>query len=141
METAAVFQMDYLPGMSSSAYFTLSFPSDVASDQARIQALLDAGQSVQRFWLTATKLGLAMQPCLATLAFSHYGATGESFTSDPRAIKAAARLASAAEKLIGPNGRVVFMGRIGWPRRQKIMARSTRRPFDQLMLNSSEARL
>jgi molybdopterin/thiamine biosynthesis adenylyltransferase/nitroreductase len=93
---AAVFQMDYLPGMCSSAYFTMSLANQVAPGEARVQALLDAGQSVQRFWLTATKLGLAMQPCLATLAFAHYGATGEAFTTDTKAIKAAARLASAA---------------------------------------------
>ena len=133
---AAVLQMDYLPGMSSAGYFTLSLANDVAPGEARIEALLDAGQSVQRIWLTATKLGLAMQPCLATLAFAHYGATGEAFTTDAKAAKAAARLASAAGERLGPNGRVVFMGRIGWPREQKIMARSTRRPFQDLFLKA-----
>jgi len=139
---SAVLQMDYLPGLCSAAYFTFSLADAAVSGDERIQAILDAGQAVQRFWLTATKLGLAMQPCLATLAFAHYGASGLPFTIDPKARKAAAKLASAADKLIGPNGTVVFMGRIGWPRAQKILARSTRRPFDQLLLGSgpNEAR-
>jgi hypothetical protein len=134
--SAAVLQMDYLPGLCSAAYFTFSLADEAASGEKRIQALLEAGQAVQRFWLTATKLGLAMQPCLATLAFAHYGASGLSFTADQKARKAAAKLASAAGRLIGPDGAVVFMGRIGWPRGQENLARSTRRPFEQLLLAS-----
>jgi nitroreductase len=139
---AAVLQMDYLPGLCSAAYFTFSLRDPAASGDKRVQALLEAGQSVQRFWLTATKLGLAMQPCLATLAFAHYGASGLPFTSDQNARKAAAKLAMAAGKLIGPDGTVVFMGRIGRPRAQNTLARSTRRPFGQLLVTSesSEAR-
>jgi hypothetical protein len=139
---AAVLQMDYLPGLCSAAYFTLALADPGAAGDKRIQALLEAGQSVQRFWLTATRLGLAMQPCLATLAFAHYGASGLPFTSDQSARKAAAKLALAAGKLIGPNGSVVFMGRIGWPRAQGNLIRSTRRPFEQLLRTSkaSEAR-
>ena len=139
---AAVLQMDYLPGLCSAAYFTLSLADGAVSGDKRVQALLEAGQAVQRFWLTATKLGLAMQPCLATLAFAHYGASGLPFTTDRKARKAAAKLASAAGKLIGPDGAVIFMGRIGWPHAQKSLARSTRRPFEQLLLGSgaNEAR-
>jgi nitroreductase len=139
---AAVLQMDYLPGLCSAAYFTLSLADPAASGDKRVQALLEAGQSVQRFWLTATKLGLAMQPCLATLAFAHYGASGRPFTSDQKARKAAAKLASAAGELIGPDGAVVFIGRIGWPRAQNGVARSTRRPFEQLLVSpgTNEAR-
>lgn len=137
---AAVLQMDYLPGLYAAAYFTLSFTGKPGSDEARVQALLEAGQSVQRFWLMATKLGLAMQPCLATLAFAHYGASGIAFTSDEKARKAAARLAGIAANLIGPNGDVVFMGRIGQPGPRKNLARSTRRPFEQLLLGPNEAR-
>jgi hypothetical protein len=138
--TAAIFQMDYLPGFCSAAYFTLSLTDKPGSDEARVQALLDAGQSVQRFWLMATKLGLALQPCLATLAFAHYGASGIPFTTDAKARKAAARLAALAAKLIGPNGEVVFLGRIGWPRERKILARSTRRPLEQLLVRPNEGR-
>jgi len=129
---AAVLQMDYLPGLCSAAYFTVSLADQANMGEKRTQALLDAGQSVQRFWLIATKLGLAMQPCLATLAFAHYGASGVPFTTDQNARKAAAKLASTAAKLIGPDGSVIFMGRIGWPRAQGNLVRSTRRPFEQL---------
>ena len=72
-----------------------------------------------------------MQPCLATLAFSHYGRTAAPFTTQTAQRRAAAKLAVAADKLLGSE--VVFMGRLGWPKPQKKLCRSTRRPFDELI--------
>ena len=129
----AVLQMDYLPGLCSAAYFTMRMNIKGASPNERVQAILELGQAIQRFWLTATKLGLVMQPCLATLAFTHYGKTSAAFTTDTRSRRAAEKLAASVDKILGGNGEVVFMGRLGWPRPQRRLSRSTRRPFDQLI--------
>jgi molybdopterin/thiamine biosynthesis adenylyltransferase/nitroreductase len=134
--SAAVFQMDYLPGLCCSAYFTIRLAEKTDAPQTRVEALLKAGAAIQRFWLTATKLGLAMQPCLATLAFSHYGKSGEPFSADESARRKAAKLAASVEKMFGGGSDLVFMGRVGWPQPQRSLCRSTRRPFDEL-LNAS----
>jgi molybdopterin/thiamine biosynthesis adenylyltransferase/nitroreductase len=129
--SAAVFQMDYLPGLCCAAYFTMAMKRGPVSLETRVQKLLETGEAIQRFWLTATRLGLAMQPCLATLAFSHYGRTAAPFTTQAAQRRAAAKLAVAADKLLG--GEVVFMGRLGWPKPQNKLCRSTRRPFEELI--------
>ena len=131
--SAAVLQMDYLPGLCSAAYFTIAMKAKEASPDERVQALLETGQAIQRFWLTATKLGLAMQPCLATLAFAHYGKSATPFTTEAGPRRAAGKLAASVDRILGGNGELVFMGRLGWPRRQKKLCRSTRRSFDQLI--------
>ena len=131
--SGAVFQMDYLPGLCSAAYFVLRHRTSPGSGDKRVQALLEAGEVIQRFWLTATKLGLAMQPCLATLAFAHYGKAASPFTADKAVRHKAASLAASAESILGTGGDILFIGRLGWPRPQKRLCRSTRRSFDQLL--------
>jgi nitroreductase len=128
---APALQMDYLPGLCSAAYFTMRMPPG-GSPEERIPALLKAGQSIQRFWLTATKRGLAVQPCLATLAFAHYGKTSSPFTNDASARRAANVLASSVERVLGAD-ELVFIGRIGRPRPQTRVCRSTRRSLDELI--------
>ena len=131
--SAAVMQMDYLPGLCCGAYFTVAMTAKPETPEARVEALLNIGSAIQRFWLTATRLGLAMQPCLATLAFSHYGKSSEAFTSDIAARRKAQRLSRAAAPILAGPNEVVFMGRLGWPAARKSLARSTRRSFDQLI--------
>ena len=131
--SAAVMQMDYLPGLCSSAYFSIAPASAADTPGARAEMLLKTGAAVQRFWLTATKLGLAMQPCLATLAFSHYGRSGEPFSSDASARRKAQNLAAAVDRTFGRQGEVVFMGRIGRPASRNVMPRSVRRSFNELI--------
>ncbi|HMI97282.1 MAG TPA: nitroreductase family protein, partial [Micropepsaceae bacterium] len=131
--SAAVLQMDYIPGLCSAAYFTIAMKAKGASPDERVQALLETGQAIQRFWLTATKLGLAVQPCLATLAFAHYGRSAAPFTKESRPLRAAGRLATSVDQILPGDGELVFMGRLGWPRRQKKLSRSTRLSFEQLI--------
>jgi len=133
--SAAVLQMDYIPGLCCAAYFTLAATAVPDTAQARVEALLKTGGAVQRFWLTATKLGLAVQPCLATLAFSHYGRSSVPFTKDAAARRKAQRLAASVDKVFGAGNAVVFMGRMGWPSPRNVLPRSTRRSFDQLLEN------
>ena len=51
------------------------------------------GRSIQRFWLTAKRLGLTMQPVLATLAFAHYGERQIQFSKEPGLTRRAESLA------------------------------------------------
>ena len=128
----AALQMDYLPGLCSAAFFAIRFSQDVHGIE-RTPALLDAGARIQRFWLTATKLGLVVQPCLATLAFAHYGKTSIPFTVDRGALRSSKKLADLLEHALGvTSDSTIFIGRIGYPA-QVSDCRSTRLSLDQLI--------
>jgi hypothetical protein len=133
----AALQMDYVPGLCSAAYFAMRLTHDVTGRE-RTTALLEAGSRIQRFWLSATKLGLVVQPGLAMLAFSHYGRTSLPFTTDRAALRAAKRLAQSLERSFGPDsGSWIFAGRIGYPRHQGSICRSTRLSLDELIERST----
>lgn len=130
---AAALQMDYVPGMASGAYFSIR-PSTTAAVVAGPERLLAYGRSLQRFWLTATRLGLAVQPAMAMLIFADLGASSTDFTADEGVRRRARALGRRFEHWIGvkPAG-LLFAGRIGQPRRKLPLVRSSRRPLSQLM--------
>jgi molybdopterin/thiamine biosynthesis adenylyltransferase/nitroreductase len=131
-------QLDLLPGLASGAFFTMRLPhpageADTAPDQ-RVTALLRVGEAVQRFWLEASRLGLAVQPALAILAFAHYGETNAVFSKDPTVIRKARALATRFRQVIGESAdEFVFIGRIGEPLPRLPVTRSTRLPLNQLV--------
>jgi hypothetical protein len=125
-------QMDFLPGIFSAAYFTFRLKQRATGQAEEASQLLRVGQAVQRFWLTATKLGLALQPCLATLAFAHYGRAKEPFTVSAAERRKAEQLAGRAEATLGDVPSLRFIGRIGFPK-AKLESRSLRRPLAQLV--------
>ena len=139
--TALALQLDHLPAVRSAAGFVLRSadpalqPWPPVDPAGRLLALLEAGRAVQRFWLTATRLGLVMQPTYATLAFAHYGAYDERFTEQVALLARAKRLATSFRSELGPTDGVVFMGRIGEPRTRSLTrpGRSVRRPIAGLM--------
>ena len=126
-------QMDFLPGLFSAAYFTFHFREPRAAGAAGISQLLGGGEAVQRFWLTASKRGLVLQPCLATLAFAHYGATGEAFTTSSAERRKAQVLAQRVVRELGDLQSTFFVGRIGYPQAAKLESRSLRRPLATLV--------
>jgi nitroreductase len=128
----ASLQMDLLPGLFSASYFAIRLRRTSGGPNGPLVQTLHAGQAIQRLWLTASRLGLVMQPCVAILAFWSYAATGQKFTTDPRAQRAAGELAARAEAIFGENDKIAFLGRIGWPTGD-IRSRSTRLPLDQLL--------
>jgi len=127
-------QLDYAPALGCAAFFLVCPAEPLASDASRrFTQLLQAGQALQRFWLTATKLGLAMQPALAVIGFAHYGATRVPFTTEPALLARAAQLAGAFEATLGTTpADALFLGRIGEPRRRRRRARSVRMSLDAL---------
>jgi len=132
LSTAA--QMDYAPILASAGFFAIRTTRSAATPDERVHMLLEAGRSLQRFWLTASKLGLAMQPGLAILIFAHYGEHAIPFTSDADVARRASRLAAEFRRAFGAGtDDFVFMGRIGEPRPQRLPCRSTRRPLPDLI--------
>jgi hypothetical protein len=125
-------QMDLLPGLFSAAYCGIRVPSRPSEAHAAVIQLLGVGQAVQRFWLTATRLGLALQPCLATLAFAHYGTRGVPFTASQREQRAAAALAQKARAFFSETDNLVFLARMGFPQASPPPGRSTRLDLAQL---------
>ncbi len=126
-------EMDYVPILSSAAAFTLRFP--VTGQGARDTGeLLEAGIRIQRFWLTAARLGLALQPALAVLIFAHYGQHEVPFTADTTVRAKAKRLAHEFRRILGAGTEdFVFMGRIGEPLPRIGVIRSVRKPVADLM--------
>jgi sulfur-carrier protein adenylyltransferase/sulfurtransferase len=125
-------ELDLLPGHFAAAHFFVlpTRPADL-DDPA---ATLRIGQALQRFWLTATRLGLVMQPALATICFALYGMQGTVFTQDTGILRKAEGLAKAlAEVVPGGAPGIAFIGRIGVPRSRRIQARSVRRRLSELM--------
>src|SRR5579875_2925331 len=136
---SAALQLDYLPGLASAAFFTIKLAERAADPQQRVPALLAAGQGIQRFWLTATRLGLAMQPSLAPIAFAHYGEQAATFTRDPAMLRRAKALAAAFRDALGATSEeILFIGRIGEPRSRFRAQRSVRRPLDDLIESAPE---
>ena len=72
-------QLDLLPGLACAAHIVI-----VA--RARPDTLDDyiaAGEAMQRFWLTASSLGLYLQPEMTPLIFSAYAREGTVFSASP----------------------------------------------------------
>ena len=134
---SAALEMDYVPILSSAAAFTLRF-STIAQGRRETADLLEAGARIQRFWLTAAHLGLALQPALAVLIFAHYGEHEPAFTKDPAVGAKAKRLAQRFRDAFRAGTEdFVFMGRIGEPLPRIGACRSVRRPVSALMFTPS----
>ena len=125
--TLAALEMDYLPGLLSAAFFTIRPAAPPAGDSGRIPWLLQAGGDIQRFWLAATRLGLAMQPSLAALALSQRNDIPVTFAQDPALRRKAEKLALSFRAALGTDAeQLLFVGRIGEPRSDHTACRSAR---------------
>lgn len=122
-------EMDLLPGIFCAAHFGI-----VARTVLRtIDDYVAAGRAVQRFWLTATRLGLQLQPEMTPLIFSRYAREGTRFSGLPGAADTAAQLGRRLTDMLrgDPVARVAFLGRIGSS--QPAQSRSLRQPLECLL--------
>lgn len=126
-------QLDYLPALASAAFVVFCRPTTAAPEQT-VSEVIEAGQALQRFWLTATRLGLAMQPTIAMLAFAEYGESGTRFTADAALHGKAAKLAKHFRAWLGvaPSD-AIFVARIGERRVRVPSIRSSRLPLVELL--------
>ena len=124
-------ELDLLPALRCASHFIL-----LRSEEPQgMDDYVEAGHALQQFWLTATKLGLQLQPEMTPLIFARYAHQGISLSQVMPAAQQAKDLAVVLERLIGePPTRVVFMGRIGHGQPPK--ARSTRLSLENLMHSS-----
>lgn len=130
-------QLDLIPGLFCAAHFAV-MPNARFDPQEPLR-LLDLGMRMQRFWLTATALGLVLQPSFAPLCFAYYGARNLPFTTDPACRAKAVTLAHAVVTLCpGATQPIVFLGRIGQPLNNSPGPRSVRLPLEELLVISKD---
>ena len=122
-------ELDFLPALGCAGHFVILAPQAPEG----IDDYVAAGRAVQRFWLTATHLGLLVQPEMTPLIFSEYLRNGVEFTGHRPSRELAARVVSRLGRLLGEDrlGRALFMGRIGEGRMP--VARSLRLPLGRLI--------
>jgi nitroreductase len=123
-------ELDYLPVLCSSAQVALIAPEAASSLADRVEA----GAAVQRLWLTATALGLQMQPLYTPLVFARYASEGRAFTKRARGQAAAIGILAKLRTLLGEQDvrRAVWLARIG-PARD-VPGRSMRHPLSRLIV-------
>ena len=126
-------QLELVPGLRCAAHFAIladQEPREVADH-------LRAGAAAQRFWLTATRLGLQLQPQHTPLMFAGYARRGVRFTEVAAARQRAERVAGMLDDLLGRSEapRAVFLGRLGHG--EAAQARSLRRPLDRLLVGDT----
>jgi nitroreductase len=121
-------ELDFIPGLACAAHFVLL---DTVSPTT-IDDYVSSGRALQRFWLTATALGLQVQPEYTPLVFARYARESRRFTQKVAAIKSAHSVRARLERLLGADApRAVFMGRIGHG--PQAVARSLRLPLPALI--------
>lgn len=104
-------ELDLLPGLACAAHFVIA----AAQAPRTADDYVAAGRAMQRFWLTATHLGLVLQPEITPLVFARYAREGRHFSATPGMAEAAGRVAAGLARIVGEATaeRAVFMGRVG----------------------------
>lgn len=124
-------QLELLPGLRCAAHFAILArrAPHTTSDHLR------AGAAVQRFWLTATALGLQLQPQHTPLMFGGYARRGIRFTEVRQAQARAVTVGAMLDELLGAGeaANAVFLGRLGSGAAAK--SRSLRLPLEKLILS------
>jgi len=127
-------ELDLWPGINCAAHFIIVAEKAPVS----VEDYLDAGRSIQRFWLTATQLGLQLQPEMTPLIFSGYVRQDIQFTKEKSVFEYAQKLARRFDSLLGGVDLedAVFIGRIGCGK--AAYARSIRLAVNELLLPLSD---
>jgi hypothetical protein len=122
-------ELDLIPGLACAAHSVLV----AQRTPVTLEDYVATGRALQRFWLTATSLGLQFQPQYTPLVFARYARDAVRFAASERALQQAQSIRAALDRLMGPDvaPRAVFMGRIGAGR--PADARSVRLPLERLL--------
>jgi len=126
-------ELDFIPGIGCAAHFFLIADAPPKS----IDDYVNAGKALQRFWLTATRLGQLLQPEMTPLIFDSYVRGNVEFTSHQPSMRLAQSLSAQLNNIISPvsTEQVMFMGRVGAG--PVPTARSVRLPLDDLIVRSA----
>jgi hypothetical protein len=122
-------QLDIIPGIFCAAHFVLY----AQERPGTVEDFVDAGRAMQRFWLTATSLGLNIQPEMTPLIFHEYVMDKVKFSSVEQMYNRAQGVSDHLQELLSPEVAEggVFMGRIGAGKPPK--SRSVRLPLSKLV--------
>jgi len=125
-------QLDLMPGLACAAHFALLAPKPLL----RIDDYIEAGGVMQRFWLSATRLGLLIQPEMTPVIFTRYHRQGREFTDLEKAKATVSGLNSRLSGMLQSHDvdRLYFMGRMGKGPVPK--SRSLRRPLQDLLVKA-----
>jgi hypothetical protein len=125
-------QLDFIPGLACAAHILMR-PAEAPEG---LIGHVQAGVALQRLWLTATSLGLRLQPEMTPLIFRWYARAGRSFSALPGTEDRALKLAARFENIAGAKAdeRFSFFCRVGQSR--SPYARSLRRALGALLLTS-----
>ncbi|MEO6562075.1 MAG: molybdopterin biosynthesis protein MoeY [Nitrosospira sp.] len=124
-------ELDLLPALRCAGHFVLLRNEEPQG----IEDNVAAGRAVQRFWLTATQLGLQLQPAMTPLIFTRYVTQEIRLSQVKSAVQQAKGLAVVLERLAcKQSSRIMFMGRIGHG--QLPQARSMRLSLEDLLCST-----
>lgn len=128
-------QLDIMPGIFCAAHFALL----AARPLATIDDYVGAGRAMQRFWLTATGLGLHLQPEMTPVIFTRYVRHGLVFTSKQTASQCARELDRTLRQVLRNSDveRLFFMARAG--RGSSPKSRSLRLPLASLLIKQASS--
>ena len=120
-------EMDWIPALACGAHIAIL----AKKAPENIDDHISSGRVVQRFWLTATQLGLQHQPAVTPIIFSRYVREGRQFTSSKPLQASAAKLEAQLGSLLGGRSdSAVWMGRLGHA--SSSLSRSERKPLTSL---------
>jgi hypothetical protein len=122
-------EMDLIPGLFCAAHFAIR--AKFGNPGTAVERACRLGEAAQRFWLTATQLGLSVQPTLATICFARRSSEVALFTQHKSA-RAQAKWLLSQPELGDIDDCIQFRGRIGIPRSLKVTSRSVRMQPDEL---------
>lgn len=120
-------QLDYLPAILCAAHVLIQ-PRNKASS---LEDWVRLGVAMQRLWLTASSIGLHLQPEMTPVIFAWYARAGRSFSADPSFRERIARLLVKLEAIAG-KGEYGFFGRVGVSHTPS--SRSIRLELNELMV-------
>ena len=123
-------QLDMLPPLMCAGHFVI-----VARGGCRgVDDFIAGGRALQRFWLTAAKLGLQLQPEVTPLIFARYFREQRTFSATAGMTRDAGRISARLDREFGETAarNAVFMGRVGAG--APAASRSLRLPIERLMM-------
>ena len=104
-------QLDWLPALRCAAHL-LVLPK---RPPACLADWIDLGMAVQRVWLTATQLGLHLQPEMTPVIFRWYARAGRPFSATQALFDKALALSDQFEQVVGADqtSEFGFFARVG----------------------------
>lgn len=125
-------QLDLMPALMCAGHFAIVARNGCST----VDDFIAGGRALQRFWLTAARLGLQLQPELTPLIFARYFRDQRTFSKTAGMTQGAGRIAAAIEREFGTDAArsAVFMGRVGAGK--PATSRSLRLPIERLMMPS-----